>query len=258
MKRFENLNEDILQHVVPQPGERPLVPELSEKAQVALMCRMCFREGWNDHIAGHITMRQENGHLLTNPWELAWDELRAGDIVTIDENGVIQDSNWNVTPAIGLHLQLHKMRSDAHVVMHNHPQWSGRWASMGRVPGIYDQSSAYVAGDLPLFDEYEGTFDADDKTMAAAKALGDAKWALLVNHGSLVVGKNLRQAHLRVCTLEWRSRRAYEIAQLGVEAKEIEAAEVENAARADDNGFPFLWEAMARREIRRDPSVLEE
>ena len=27
--------------------------------------------------------------------------------------------------------------------------------------------------------------------------------------------------------------------------------------RTDANGFPFMWEAMAREEIRRDPSVLE-
>ena len=26
--------------------------------------------------------------------------------------------------------------------------------------------------------------------------------------------------------------------------------------RTDANGFPFLWEAMAREEIRQDPSVL--
>jgi len=26
--------------------------------------------------------------------------------------------------------------------------------------------------------------------------------------------------------------------------------------RTDANGFPFLWEAMAREEIRLDPSVL--
>ena len=29
-------------------------------------------------------------------------------------------------------------------------------------------------------------------------------------------------------------------------------------AMIDGNGFPFLWEAMVRREIRRDPAVLEE
>ncbi len=34
------------------------------------MCRMLTREGWNEHIAGHITYRLENGNILTNPWEL--------------------------------------------------------------------------------------------------------------------------------------------------------------------------------------------
>ncbi len=257
MKRFEHLNTQLVKAVIPNPGKRDLLPQLSAKAQVALMCRMCFREGWNDHIAGHITMRQDDGSILTNPWELAWDELTAGDIVTISAQGEVLDSDWNVTPAIGLHLQLHALRPDINVVMHNHPEWSGKWACMGRVPGIYDQSSAYVAGELPLFDEYEGTFDDDDRTLAAAKALGDAKWALLLNHGSLVVGKHLRQAHLRVCTLEWRSRRAYEV-ELAGGGKLLPDASIPDVSRADDNGFPFLWEAMARREIRNDPDVLSE
>ena len=92
--------------------------------------------------------------------------------------------------------------------------------------------------------------------MAAARALGDAKWALLANHGALVVGRDLRQAHLRVITLEWRSKRAYEMEQLGggVPLTEEQVAAI---ALPDANGFPFLWEAMARRELRADPGVLD-
>ena len=33
-------------------------------------------------------------------------------------------------------------------------------------------------------------------------------------------------------------------------------AQIADIARPDAFGFPFLWEAMARREIRRDASVL--
>ena len=81
-------------------------------------------------------------------------------------------------------------------------------------------------------------------------------WALLANHGSLVVAKYLRQAHLRVITLEWRSKRAYEV---GLAGGGVPLAEEQVAAIAlpDANGFPFLWQAMARRELRRDPDVLE-
>ena len=195
--------------------------------------------------------------MLINPWELAWDELTAGDIVTVDEQGNNLDSEWNVSPAIGLHLQLHRQRPDVHVVVHNHAHWSGIWANMHRVPPIYDQAGAYVAGDLPLFNEYAGTFEDADKTMAAIAALGDAKWALLANHGSLVVARDLRQAHLRIATLEWRCKRAYEVELAGGGVAMSDAA-VEQVGIADPNGFPFLFEAMARRELRADPSIVNE
>lgn len=256
MKKYDGLNEAMVKQFAPQPGRRALLPDISDKAAVALMCRMLFKEGWNEHIAGHITFRLANGNILTNPWELAWDELTASDIVTLDDKGNILDSDWNVTPALGLHLRLHAARPDVHVVIHNHAHWSGIWANMHRVPPIYDQTAAHVAGDLPLYDEYEGRFDNDDATAAVVKALGDAKWALLANHGTLVVGKDLRQAHLRAITLEWRCKRAYEV-ELGGGGVPMKPEEADKVAITDANGFPFLWEAMARREIRLDPHVLD-
>jgi ribulose-5-phosphate 4-epimerase/fuculose-1-phosphate aldolase len=257
MKRFEGLNRAMLEQFAPNPGRRPLLPELGLKAQVALMCRVAFREGWNEHLAGHITVRLDDGNLLTNPWELTWDEVSASDIVTVDAAGRVVDSDWNVTPAIGLHLQLHVARPDVHVVMHNHPHDSGIWASAGLAPPVYDQAGAYVPGDLPVFSEYDGTFEDRDITGGLVTALGDAKWALLAHHGALVLGKDLRQAHLRMATLEWRSMRAWQVAQLDSAAKPLAAAAIESVGLPDANGFPFLFEAMARRELRADPSVLD-
>lgn len=256
MQQIAGINAEVVKLFAPRPGRRPLLPELSEQAQVALMCRMLFREGWNEHIAGHITYRLPDGRILSNPWELAWDEVCASDIVTLDESGKVVEGEWNITPAIGLHMQLHQLRPDVNVVIHNHARWSGLWANMHRVPPVYDQAGAYVDGPLPLYNEYDGTFENKDKTLAAAKALGDAKWALLANHGSLVVAKDLRQAHLRVATLEWRSQRAYEV-ELAGGGVPLTQEQVAAIALPDANGFPFLWEAMARRELRADPGVLD-
>ncbi len=256
MQVISGIDAEVVKRFAPNPGRKPLLPVLNEQAQVALMCRMLFREGWNEHIAGHITYRLDNGDMLTNPWELAWDEVTASDILTLDESGRIIEGEWNVTPAVGLHVQLHQLRPDVKVIIHNHARWSGLWANMHRVPPVYDQAGAYVDGPLPVFDEYGGTFEDEDKSLAAAKALGDAKWALLANHGSLVVGKDLRQAHLRVVTLEWRSQRAYELEQVGggVPMTDDQIAEI---ALPDAHGFPFLWEAMARRELREDPGIID-
>jgi L-fuculose-phosphate aldolase len=256
MATLSGISADILKLYAPNPGRKPLLPELTEEAQVALMCRMLFKEGWNDHIAGHITYRLEDGRVLSNPWELAWDEVCASDIITLDASGKIIKGEWNITPAIGLHMQLHEMRPDVNVVIHNHAHWSGIWANMHKVPAVYDQASAYVDGPLPLYNEYDGTFEDTDKTRAAAEALGDAKWALLANHGSLVVAKDLRQAHLRAITLEWRSKRAYEV-ELAGGGVPLTEAQIAQIALPDANGFPFLWEAMARRELREDPTILD-
>lgn len=259
MNRTDGLDPQMFARFAVNPGERPLLPPLTARAQVALMCRMLSREGWNEHIAGHITLRQPDGTLLTNPWELAWDELRASDIVTIDHDGKVLDSRWNTTPAIGLHLQLHRLRPDVNVVLHNHAHWSGIWASLQEVPPVYDQAGAYCGAELPLFDEYAGTFEKHDVTRAAAEALGGARWALLAHHGALVVGKDLRQAHLRVITLEWRCKRAYEVrvAGGGGNAKPLPGEVIDRLAVTDASGFPFCWEAMARRELRADPTVVD-
>ena len=256
MQRTEGLNADILAQFAPNPGARPLLAALSPKAQVALMCHMLHREGWDDHIAGHISWRQADGTILTNPWELAWDEVTASDIVTLDRDGNNLDSEWNITPAIGLHLQLHAAREDAHVVIHNHPHWSGIWANLKQCPPIYDQAGAYCGVDLPVYDEYAGTLEDGTACQSAIEALGSANWALLANHGALVVARDLRQAHLRAITLEWRCKRAYEV-RLAGGAQPLADAIVEQIAIADANGFPFLWEAMARRALRHNPSIAD-
>lgn len=48
----------------------PPLPPLSPQAEVALLARTLFREGYDDHLAGHITSRQPDGTLLVNPWGL--------------------------------------------------------------------------------------------------------------------------------------------------------------------------------------------
>jgi len=252
------VNDDIMKQLAPRPGRYPLLPEISPRAEVALLCRVLFHEGYDDHIAGHVTVLQPDGTLLVNPWELAWDEITAADVLRVDSAGKVLEGDWNVTPAIGLHLAVHAARSDVKVIVHNHSRFGTLWANAKRVPPIYDQTSAQVDGEIAVFDEYGGTVEDPREANAAVTALGDRKWALLANHGVFVVARDLRQAHLRCLTLEWRCRQAWHMEALGGgHSMPVSVAE-RTGAMIDGNGFPFLFEAMARRELRRDPSVLDE
>jgi ribulose-5-phosphate 4-epimerase/fuculose-1-phosphate aldolase len=53
----------------PQSGNpiAPPLPDISPKAEVALLARTLWREGYDDHLAGHITSKQPDGTLLCNP-----------------------------------------------------------------------------------------------------------------------------------------------------------------------------------------------
>jgi ribulose-5-phosphate 4-epimerase/fuculose-1-phosphate aldolase len=251
-------NDELIRRLAPRPGRHPLLPDLSPQAELALLCRVLFREGYDDHIAGHITWLQPDGSLLVNPWELAWDELTAGDILRVDDTGKVVEGDWNVTPAINLHLEVHAARADVGIIIHNHSRWGTLWANAKRVPAIYDQTSAQVDGDIAIYDEYSGTVEDEQEARTAVAALGDHKWALLANHGVFVVAKDLRQAHLRAITLEWRCRQAWHMEALGGGEPLPDPVADKVGAMIDGNGFPFLWEAMARRELRRDPSVVND
>lgn len=246
----------MLQKLAPNPGRYPLLPDLTAKQELALLCRVLHREGYDEHINGHATLAQPDGTFLVNPWELAWDEITADDIIRVDETGVVVEGAWNVTPAIGLHLAVHKRRHNLKVVLHNHSKWGLVWSASGRIPPVYDQTSGQVEGDPVFYDEYAGTVDGASEAEAAAKALGDSKWALLKNHGVFVVAKDIRQAHLRAITLEHRCRLAWQVETLGEGYPITDPETLRVAQMSDDLGFPFLWEAMARKEIRLDAGVL--
>ncbi len=240
-----------------QAGRYALAPDLAPRQELAILCRVLFAEGYNDHIAGHISYRQEDGSLLINPWELAWDELTASDIIQLDSDGNVIEGEWNVTPANLLHLAIHDRRSDANVIIHNHPQYASVWANKHEVPKVYDQTSANINGEIALYNEYGGTLHQQEQCATAAKELGDAKWALLANHGVLVIGRDIRQAHIRAVTLEWRCKQAWmvEAAGGGVPMPADEADHL--GGLIDEHGLPFMWEAMVRRVLRQHPEVMD-
>ncbi len=256
------VDKALMKMIAPNPGRYALVPELSDRATVALLARVLFEEGYDDHLAGHISWRQEDGSLLMTPWELTWDEMTAADILRVDgETGKVIEGEWNVTPAVTLHLEIYKRREDVNVVIHNHPRWSSVFSGLHRTPDVYDQTAAQVNGDVAFFNEYDGTVNQSNEAVATAEALGDAKWAILANHGAVVTARDVSQAYLRAMTLEMRCRLAWHVDCAAGQSGGVPIAPQiveQTGGMIDGNGFPFLWEAMIRRALRKDENILNE
>ena len=242
--------------VVTKPIAPPL-PDLTPAQELALLARCLFSEGYDDHLAGHITYKQPDGTFLVNPFGLTWDELRAGDVMHMDADGNELDGTWTITPAITLHVELHKARHDVGVAIHNHSRWGTLWADIGRVPPIYDQTSALFHGDVALYDEYWGSVDDPTNAQAAVKAMGSANVGLLANHGVLVLARDIEQAYLRAMAFEWRCRQAWHVAAAGGGVPMNPTAARNYGDFFNTHQFTGLFEAMARRELRKDPTILD-
>ena len=228
-----------------------LLPPLTREEEIVLLARTLWREGFDDHLAGHITYRLDDGTLLTNPWFLLWNEFGPEDVIRIDLDGNVLEGNWPPAPGVKLHLALHRARPGVRVAVHNHPYWSTAYANLRRVPGCYDQSSALGGGKVVAVDEYTGGVDDTDNAEIAVKAMGDADIALLAGHGLFVLGDSIREVHQRAVAIEQRAYHAYFVEYAGGDTQ-IPGPVQEMLGRAEFFGF---WEAMARRELLDDPDL---
>lgn len=233
-----------------------LLASLSPADKLVALARVLHREGYDDHTTGHITYRQPDGTFLVNPFELNWDELRSSDVMTMDAEGRALAGKHTVTPAITLHVELHRARHDLHVALHGHPRWATAWACAQRVPPVYDQTSALAGRHVAVYGEYGGSVDAVENARGAVAALGDSDIALLANHGVFVVASSIEQAYMRASTIEWRAHRAWQVEAIGGGVPLADEVVDSLASYVDVHLHRFpTFEAAIRAELRRDPEM---
>lgn len=237
-----------------RPTRDNLLPPLDPKMEIVLLARTLWREGYDDHLAGHITYNLGDGRLLCNPWLLTWEEFGPEDIITIDHEGTVLEGDWPVPLGIPLHLELHKARPHVGVAMHHHSRWGTIWSDLKRIPGRHDQTSMLGGGRVALVNEYDGGVNDPAAAAKAVAAMGDADIAVLAHHGVFVLGGSVRAVHQRGVAFEQRSRAAY-LVELAGGGDEPPPAILDHFERIDGEGFIGFWEAMARRELSADPRL---
>ena len=242
-----------------RPAPDTLMPDLSPQEELVLLARSLWREGYNDHLAGHITINRGDGTLWCNPWLLTWEELRPEDVIAIDLEGNVVEGEWPVPLGIPLHLELHRARPDVQVAMHSHPLFGVVWSDLREVPPILDQSSSLGGGgELALVNDYEGAVDDANAAAGAVRQMGDAELALLAGHGVFVLGSTVRAVHQRAVALEQRCQRAWHaraIANGPIESV-MPKSYLDFMTQTDGNGFHGFWETAVRKELREEPDLL--
>jgi ribulose-5-phosphate 4-epimerase/fuculose-1-phosphate aldolase len=237
----------------------PIGVELTDRQKLACLHRILAGLGFNENMAGHVTMIADSGgSLWASPWGLWWDEVRASDLCRVSPEGEVLDGRWDVSPAIFVHTELHRTRPDARVVVHNHPYHATLLATLGRLPEITHQAACMFDGALALVDEYQGqVLDRDASAWLAAR-VGAADGVILVSHGALVIGGSVEEATYRSATFDRMCRLTADALVSGHPTREI-APEHRGALKAAfrTHALDAYWSGAVRLLLADDASVLD-
>jgi ribulose-5-phosphate 4-epimerase/fuculose-1-phosphate aldolase len=233
------------------------LPSPTPRQSLALLVRILASLGYDDKLAGHVSVRDRDDHsLLVTPLGVFWRELRARDLIRVDPDGKVVEGEGRANPTIIFHAELHRARPDIRVALHNHPPFGSIWAAAGELPPLLDQTGANGGGRAVIYREYEGAVIDRRAAAELARAYGSADLAILAQHGTLVTGSSIPQVLVRALSFEWRCRKAWEVACMGKTGTPLPEATAEALAQYADEYGELLFEAYGREQIARDPGLL--
>lgn len=163
-------------------------------AALRLAARFGFHEGICNHFSCVVPGR--NDRFLLNPQGHHWSEVKASDLVVLDDDGKLVEGGSPPEPtAFYIHWRIHKGLPHARCVMHTHMPYATTLATLedGQLKPI-SQSALAFYDRIAYDDGYNGlaTDEAEGDRMMAA--LGNKSVLFLANHGVVVTGPTVAHA----------------------------------------------------------------
>ena len=190
---------------ISSPPQRAPRSEREVRVDLAAAYRLAALAGWDDTIYTHLsaTVPGETGVYLINEFGLAFDEVRASDLVKVDVHGRVADgSGRRVNPSgFAIHGAVHAARPDVECVIHLHAPWGVALAMLPEGLQPTSQWAMRLHGRLGRH-AYEGLALGADEQQRMVANLGTLDGLILENHGSLTVGRTVAEAFLLMHILE--------------------------------------------------------
>ena len=153
--------------------------------------RMFAHFGFNEGVAGHITLRDPefSDHFWVNPLGVHFSQISVSDLILVNHDGkVVQgDKDVNIA-AFAIHSRLHAARPDVNAAAHSHSIY-GR--TLGRPLDPISQDACAFYETQAIYKDFSGVVEEVDEGDEIAKALGDKKVIILQNHGILTTGPSV-------------------------------------------------------------------
>jgi ribulose-5-phosphate 4-epimerase/fuculose-1-phosphate aldolase len=210
---------------------------LRRKQRLALAFRIFGRFGFDEGVAGHITVRDPADTELfwVNPFGMSFKQITADDLILVNHAGEVVGgaTEWGLNrAAFAIHSSLHEARPDVLAAAHSHSKFGRAFSALHEPLSPLTQDSCIFYEDHALFDDYTGVVNDPDEGKRLAHALGEKKAAILANHGILTVGQSIEETVFwyvtmeRTCEVELLARAAGTVTPIRPEVAAATHAEI--------------------------------
>lgn len=234
-------------------GDRWSAEEREIRRDLAACYRLVALYGWDDFTGTHISARLPGADdtFLINPFGMFFEEITASSLVKVNLAGeIVEPSPYPVNPAgFVIHSAIHMAREDAGCVIHLHTRDGMAVSALeaGLLP--LTQMAILVMSEV-AFHDYEGVATNMEERARLQRDLGAKNLMFLRNHGTLAVGRSVREAFRSIANLE-RACSA-QVAALSM-GQQLRLPDPDVAAEADRR---FTRDMMAASAERNWPALL--
>ena len=173
-------------------------------------------------------MKLPDGNVAITPSSIPYDEMDFKQVVILDMAGNTVDGDYKPSVEKMLHIDAYKAREDILAVIHTHSIYSMALSLVNLEIPVVNSEMVPLGAPIPVV-EYTlaGTELMAERTAKYFHERPLLKAVLLENHGTVVVGKNLKDAFQNARNLETGAEVYHKALQTGKKVRVLSQKEFE-------------------------------
>jgi L-fuculose-phosphate aldolase len=188
--------------------------EHQHRQDIVRFGKLLHQTGLVAAMDGNLSVRLENGNILSTPTLMSKGLIEADDLVIVDSDGSRLNGSRDVSSEIAMHVLIYRKRPDIGAVVHAHPPTATGFAAAGlALDRALCAELIVTLGSVPLA-SYE-TPGTPELAEALAPLVADHDAILMANHGVVTYGVDLLNAYMNMETVEHFAKIALVAHQLG-------------------------------------------
>ena len=221
------------------------------RVMIACGCNILAANGHDDFVWGHVSARDPDGRGI---WMKAsgygLEEVTPEHVVLVSFEGEVLEGTASRHNEWPIHTEILAARRDINAVVHTHPPYAMALGVSGkRLLALSQAASLFVPPDVPRFTKTALQVHTPAQAVDVAAELGEQHALLMVNHGVVTTGLDVRAAVVRAVLFEKAAYQQCLAYLFGEPAKWMDDAEslAKREMAWPERYLVQLWDYLSRR-----------